>query len=177
MVELMEIIFLHTLQWRHNEHRPHDCLLNCLFRRRSKKTSRLCVTRLCEENSLVTGEFPSQRASNAENVSIWWRHYEHPEPKTIDNNNQYHLLDLHGPRQSYSLSCLCSSRSRRNHVASRSEMLWQCSKTTYYCERGKVTSRCENTVQMVIPTAIKTPFRKTKTNLIEIRHENHIFHI
>ena len=25
-------------------------------------------------NSPVTGEFPSQMASNAENVSIWWRH-------------------------------------------------------------------------------------------------------
>ena len=23
----------------------------------------------------VTGEFPAQRASNAENVNIWWRHY------------------------------------------------------------------------------------------------------
>ena len=23
-----------------------------------------------------TGEFPAQRASNAENVSIWWRHHE-----------------------------------------------------------------------------------------------------
>ena len=27
-------------------------------------------------NSLVTGEFPSRRASNTENVSIWWRHHE-----------------------------------------------------------------------------------------------------
>ena len=26
-------------------------------------------------NSPVTGAFPSQRASNAENVSIWWRHH------------------------------------------------------------------------------------------------------
>ena len=26
-------------------------------------------------NSPVTGEFPAQRASNAENVSIWWRHH------------------------------------------------------------------------------------------------------
>ena len=26
------------------------------------------------ENSPVTGEFPAQRASNAENVSIWWHH-------------------------------------------------------------------------------------------------------
>ena len=40
---------------------PHDCLLNCLFRRRSKKTSKLQVTGLCEGNSPVTDEFPSQR--------------------------------------------------------------------------------------------------------------------
>ena len=26
-------------------------------------------------NSMVTGEFPAQRDSNAENVSIWWRHH------------------------------------------------------------------------------------------------------
>ena len=68
------------LQWRHNgrdgvlNHQHHDCLLNRLFRGRSKKTSQLRVTGLCEGNSPVTGEFPTQRASNAENVSIWWRH-------------------------------------------------------------------------------------------------------
>ena len=62
------------LQWRHYErdgvskHQPHDCLLNCLFRRKSKKTPKLRVTGLCEENSPVTGEFPLQRASNAENA-------------------------------------------------------------------------------------------------------------
>ena len=27
-------------------------------------------------NSPVTGEFPTQMACNAENVSIWWRHHE-----------------------------------------------------------------------------------------------------
>ena len=42
-----------TLQWSHNDHdsvsnhQPHDCLLNRLFRRRSKKTSKLRVTGLC----------------------------------------------------------------------------------------------------------------------------------
>ena len=41
---------------------------------RSKKTSKLSVTGLCEGNSLVTGEFPAQSASNAEYVSMWWRH-------------------------------------------------------------------------------------------------------
>ena len=45
-----------------------------LFRRRSKKTSKLRVTGLCAGNSPVTGEFPAQMVSNAENDSIWWRH-------------------------------------------------------------------------------------------------------
>ena len=34
------------------------------------------VTGLCEGNPPVAGGFPSQRASNAENVSIWWRHHD-----------------------------------------------------------------------------------------------------
>ena len=52
------------LQWRHNgrnsvsNHQPHDCLPNRLFRRRSKKTSKLRVTGLCAGNSPGTGEFP-----------------------------------------------------------------------------------------------------------------------
>ena len=46
-----------SLLWRHNgrdgvsNHQPHDCLLNCLFRRRSKKISKLRVTGLCAGNS------------------------------------------------------------------------------------------------------------------------------
>ena len=69
------------LRWRHDEldgvsnHQPHDYLLNRLFGRRSKKTSKLRVTGLCAGNSLRTGEFPAQMASNVENVSIWWRHH------------------------------------------------------------------------------------------------------
>ena len=50
--------------------RPLDCLLSSLSRRRSKKTSKLRVTGLCAGHSPVTGEFPAQRASKAENVSI-----------------------------------------------------------------------------------------------------------
>ena len=71
-----------TLRWRHNErenvwnHQPCDCLLNGLFRRRSKKTLKLRVTGICAGNSPGTVEFPTQMTSNAENVSIWWRHYE-----------------------------------------------------------------------------------------------------
>ena len=71
-----------TLRWRHNDHagvsnhQPHGCLLNRLFRRKSKKASKLRVTGLCAGNSPGTGEFPAQMASYAENNSIWWRHHE-----------------------------------------------------------------------------------------------------
>ena len=41
-----------------------------------KKTSKLRVTGLCAGNSPVTGEFPAQMSSNAENVSIWWRQHD-----------------------------------------------------------------------------------------------------
>ena len=50
-------------------------LFNRLFRHRSTKTSKIRVTGLCAGNSPVTDEFPAQRASSAENVSIWWRHH------------------------------------------------------------------------------------------------------
>ena len=52
-----------TLLWRHNgrdgvsNHQPHNCLLNRLFGRRSKITSKSRITGLCAWNSLVTGEF------------------------------------------------------------------------------------------------------------------------
>ena len=79
--EQMLICIGYTLQWHHNghdgvsNHQPHHCLLNRLFGRRSKKTSNLCVTGLCVGNWPGTDEFPAQMASNAENISIWWRHH------------------------------------------------------------------------------------------------------
>ena len=64
-----------TSKWA-RYHRCLDCLLNLLFKHRSKKTSKLRVTGHCEWNPPVTGRFPSQRASNAENLSIPWRHHD-----------------------------------------------------------------------------------------------------
>ena len=48
---------------------------NRLFRRRSKKTSKLRVTGLCAGNSPI----PALMASNTENVSTWWRHHIYQE--------------------------------------------------------------------------------------------------
>ena len=70
-----------SLHWCHNDHdgvsnhQPHGCLLNRLFRRRSKKKNKSPRHwPLCWEFT-ATGEIPAQRASYAENVSIWWRHH------------------------------------------------------------------------------------------------------
>ena len=99
-----------SLQWRHNgrdcvsSHQPHHCLHSRLFRHRRKKTSKLRVTGLCAGNSLGTGEFPAQMASNAEKVSIWWRHHvqgesdkwkqygHHAKPKGVWANSSIPLL-------------------------------------------------------------------------------------
>ena len=65
---------VHTLPWRHNKWSAmtsqitgvSNGLLNRLFIRRSKETSKIRVTSLFEGNSPATVEFPGQRASNAE---------------------------------------------------------------------------------------------------------------
>ena len=75
-------LFESTLLWRHNgrdgvsNHQPYDCLLNRLFRHRSKNISKLRITGPYAANPPVTDEFLAQMARNAENVSIWWRHHE-----------------------------------------------------------------------------------------------------
>ena len=85
-----------TLHWRHNDHhdgvsnhQPRHCLLNGLFRRRSKKTLKLRVTDLCTVNSPGTG------ASNAENVSIWWRLHEVITPHAVECLNDKVKESIH----------------------------------------------------------------------------------
>ena len=86
-----------SLRWRYDghdsvsNHQPRECLLNSLIKCRSKKTSKLRVTGLCAGNSPETGEFPAQRASYAENVSIWRRRHVlsvHDRNCAVLNNNQ-----------------------------------------------------------------------------------------
>ena len=85
------------LRWRHKEHdgvwnhQPHDCLHTGFFGRRSKETPKLHVTGLCAGNSPVTSEFPAKMASNAENVSMWWRHHGHSLYYTISRHSMCSL--------------------------------------------------------------------------------------
>ena len=80
LLQLSSSIFLPwkplPLRWRHNEcvgvsnHQPHDCLLNRLFKAQIKENIKAPRHWPLCGNSPVTGEFPTLRASNAENVSI-----------------------------------------------------------------------------------------------------------
>ena len=49
--------------------------LNNLFRVTSKKTSKYRITGLCDGTPSVNNGFSSQRASNAERLSLSWRHH------------------------------------------------------------------------------------------------------
>ena len=64
-IHISFILFIYGV----SNHQPHNRLLKGLFRLRSKKTPKPRVTGLCEGGSLVTGEFPAQRASYTEKVS------------------------------------------------------------------------------------------------------------
>ena len=57
-----------------SNHQYVDCLLSHLFRRTPKKISKPHVMGHCEGKPPMAGGFPSQGVSNAENVSILWRH-------------------------------------------------------------------------------------------------------
>ena len=104
-----------TLQWRHNEssgvsnHRRRHCLLNRFFRRRSKKSSKLRVTGLCEGNPTVTGicpwqMFPSVIMNNGKSIVVshlkfaralaWNRHYQW-ETKGHWNHGDLWLISLY----------------------------------------------------------------------------------
>ena len=72
-----------SLHWRHNDHdgvsnhQPHGCLLNRLFGRWSKKTSKLRVTGLCAGNSPGPVNSPhkgpvTRKMFPFDDVIMWW---------------------------------------------------------------------------------------------------------
>ena len=83
---------LESSQRRHNgrngvsNQQPHQCLLNRYSGVDQRKHG----------NSQGTGEFPAQMASNAENVSIRWRHHIHKELmiKPQHDNNEMETLSF-----------------------------------------------------------------------------------
>ena len=94
-----------TLQWLHNHnerddvsrHRRLNCLLNCLFRRRSKKTSKLCITGRCDENPSVMYLIPLIRASHADNVlmEVQWYLPENNFPRRASIFRNQNIFEYH----------------------------------------------------------------------------------
>ena len=90
-------LFRKILQWRHimstmaSQITSLTTVYSAVYsRRRSKKTSKLRVTGLCVGNSPVTVDISAQRASYAENVSIWWRYHE-----WFHNGCRYCICHIH----------------------------------------------------------------------------------
>ena len=106
----IDVIMSHNERDGVSSDRRLDCLLH-FFSRRSKKTSKLRVTGLCEGNSMVTGEFPAQRASSAENVSIWWHHH------VLKDTERWYCTKCRGGNLSHTVS----SRDFASHVRSNAQ--------------------------------------------------------
>ena len=89
---VLNLVF--ALRWRHigrdgvSNHQPNDCLLNRLFRSRSKKTSKLRVTGLCAGNSQGSGEFshkwPVTRKCFHFMTSSWTQQALYDNPQEVD---------------------------------------------------------------------------------------------
>ena len=76
--QITSLTLVYSTVYSGTDQRIHQSSASLAFVRgihRGPKTSKLRVNGICEGNSPATGEFPAQKASNAENVSIWWRHH------------------------------------------------------------------------------------------------------
>ena len=69
---------------------PHNCLPNRLFRFKWMKTPTLCVTGLCEGNSPVTSEFPTQKVSQPE-VFLFDGCVKEKKTVSVDHNTSYSI--------------------------------------------------------------------------------------
>ena len=114
-----------ALQWRHNgrdgvsNHQTHDCLLNHLFRRRSRKTSKLSVIGLYEGNAPVTCEFPHKGpvTRKIHLMTASWNHYcEHGQETTQTIQWPGSLgqiyIKIHAWHQFSHITGLCCPRNR-----------------------------------------------------------------
>ena len=122
---VFEFVVHKSLQWRHNgrggliivywivysgaDHRKHQSSASLAFVRGIHRWPvKLRVTGLCTGNSPVTGEFPAQMASNAEYVSIWWRHHVKSQAQPV-NENILHPTEIKKPLLSWCWLLLVSS--------------------------------------------------------------------
>ena len=120
-----------TSQWaRWHLKSPASLLFaQLLVQAQLKKHQKVRVIGFCVRNSLVIGEFPTQKASNAENVSIWWRHHGRISHTGFTVESCYHTLHLPQIPQS-------TVQSRNEHNFVLNGALWymgQVNWGAYFC--------------------------------------------
>ena len=71
------------------------------------------ITSLTIIYSTETGEFPAQMASNAENVSIWWRHHEFRK-----RESNIRVIDLQMSPRYLNCSAMCDTCIEATHYLS-----------------------------------------------------------
>ena len=110
------------------------------------KTPKLRITGFCVWNSPVTGEFPAQMASNAENVSIWWRH--HGVCSSISLGNNLILFNSLVPLTPYNVRKLDQQWSRQWLVAWRRQTL-RLTNIDFYQDMkiASITMRCDEDIE------------------------------
>ena len=78
-------------------------------------------------NSPVTGEFPAQRASNAENVSIWWRHHG--------------VIQMQEIIKVWNIIWYGATKYSTRYVLYMNDISGPCIQAAVYCFRGDQTDR------------------------------------
>ena len=85
-----------------------------IIRCKSKKTSKLRIIGLCNGNPMAISGFPSQRASNAKNVSIWRRHcYIHFD---VLNTSPLTILHIHRVNVTFSFIFQHQGYNAQTHI-------------------------------------------------------------
>ena len=111
---------LRTLQWRWRLKSAASRLFaQRLYRRKSKKTSKLRVTGLYAGNSPVTGEFPTQRASNAK------RCFHLMTPSCKHHPGVYHVNHTHQAKITHTRVVFTDTQyNKENNLHNTAMNLW-----------------------------------------------------
>ena len=130
------------LLWRHNGVMASQItslmiVYSIFIQAQIKETSKLCVTGLCAGNSPVTGDFYAQMASNAENVSISWRHHGlngFVRTRHLDRD----LIEIYRDIISTNHNTDNLSRSNWNMSRTKCRVLTQTAKHTAVCPSARI---------------------------------------
>ena len=141
-----------SLHWRHNDHggvsnhQRHGCLLNRLFRRRSKKTSKLRVTGLCAGPVNSPHKGPVTRKMVPFDDVIMWI------PSAISTARQFICI---GCGLTTRTSCETRTSSVQSWLLQTNDYKWSIKQTVFVCTE-MYWSVCEQNISPPLKKYLKT---------------------